>query len=210
MFHRLIPLLSGRHRVFAVDLRGFGDSATADAEHTSATAAQDLIELIERLDLGPVHVTGQDISGPTTFRVAATRPELVRSYAAIETGLPGFGLETLADVTHGGAWHIGFLAARASRRCSLPDASAPSWRSTRFPLSAVLRIRSPGTTSTSSPGPTRERTPSRARPGSTARCSRKETRSARWRPGSSVCPCSRWAADRAGSRRRPCGRSPRT
>ena len=25
-FHKLIPLLSDRHRVFAVDLRGFGDS----------------------------------------------------------------------------------------------------------------------------------------------------------------------------------------
>lgn len=111
VFHQLIPLLSGRHRVFAVDLRGFGDSATAGPEHDSATAARDLSELIARWDLGPVHLTGQDISGPTTFRVAATRPELVRSYAAIETGLPGFGLETLADVTHGGAWHIGVLAA---------------------------------------------------------------------------------------------------
>jgi pimeloyl-ACP methyl ester carboxylesterase len=26
-------------------------------------------------------------------------------------GLPGYGLEMLADVTHGGAWHIGVLAA---------------------------------------------------------------------------------------------------
>ncbi|MFD0509608.1 alpha/beta fold hydrolase [Streptomyces aureus] len=73
-FHKLIPLLSGQHRVFAVDLRGFGDSATAKPEHDSATSAQDLSELIARLDLGPVHLTGQDISGPTTFRVAATHP----------------------------------------------------------------------------------------------------------------------------------------
>ena len=35
----------------------------------------------------------------------------MQSYTAIETGLPGFGLEMLADVTHGGAWHIGVLAA---------------------------------------------------------------------------------------------------
>ncbi|MCX4649703.1 MULTISPECIES: alpha/beta hydrolase [unclassified Streptomyces] len=111
VFHKLIPLLSGQHRVFAVDLRGFGDSATAKPEHDSATSAQDLSELIARLDLGPVHLTGQDISGPTTFRVAATHPELVRSYGAIETGLPGFGAEKLADVTHGGAWHIGVLVA---------------------------------------------------------------------------------------------------
>ncbi len=106
-FRSLIPLLSERHRVFAVDLRGFGDSATAEPDHDSATAADDLAALIEQLDVGPVHLTGQDISGPTTFRVAATRPELVRSLTAIETGLPGFGLEQLADV----AWHIRALAA---------------------------------------------------------------------------------------------------
>jgi len=111
VFHKLIPRLSTHHRVLAVDLRGFGDSATAKEEYDSATSAEDLSELIARLNLGPVHLTGQDISGPTTFRVAATHPELVRSYAAIETGLPGFGLEMLADVTHGGSWHIGVLAA---------------------------------------------------------------------------------------------------
>jgi pimeloyl-ACP methyl ester carboxylesterase len=111
VFHKLIPLLSEQHRVFAVDLRGFGDSATATPDHDSATAAKDLSELIARLDVGSVHLTGQDISGPTTFRVAAAHPELVRSYTGIETGLPGFGAERLADVTNGGAWHIGVLAA---------------------------------------------------------------------------------------------------
>lgn len=111
VFHKLMPVLAEHHRVVAVDLRGFGDSGLADHGHDSATAAQDLGALIAHLDLGPVHLVGQDISGPTTFRVAAARPELVRSYTAIETGLPGFGLEMLADVTHGGAWHIGVLAA---------------------------------------------------------------------------------------------------
>jgi pimeloyl-ACP methyl ester carboxylesterase len=110
-FHKLIPRLADHHQVFAVDLRGFGESSPAAAGHDSATAAEDLVELIDRLDVGPVHLTGQDISGPTTFRVAATHPELVKSYTAIETGLPGFGFERLADVTHGGAWHIGVLAA---------------------------------------------------------------------------------------------------
>ncbi len=111
IFHRVIPLLSAHHRVIAADLRGFGDSATAGTDHSSTTAAADLVGLIEHLDLGPVHLTGQDISGPTTFRVAATRPDLLRSYTAIETGLPGFGLEALADVTRGGGWHIGVLVA---------------------------------------------------------------------------------------------------
>ena len=45
------------------------------------------------------------------FRLAATHPEDVLSFTAIEMGLAGFGLEALADVTRGGSWHIGVLAA---------------------------------------------------------------------------------------------------
>ena len=110
-FRKLIPLIAEEHRVIAVDLPGFGDSGHEPGEYTSSFAAQILRQLVEYLELGPVHLTGQDISGVSTFRLAAGHPELIRSYAAIETGLPGFGLEMLADVTHGGTWHIGVLAA---------------------------------------------------------------------------------------------------
>jgi len=110
-FRRLIPLLAGRHRVFAVDLRGFGDSRVSADDYDSAAAAEDLHQLIAHLGAGPVHLTGQDISGGTVFRLAATRPDDIRSFTAIEMGLAGFGLEGFADVTHGGSWHIGVLAA---------------------------------------------------------------------------------------------------
>ena len=110
-FHKLIPLIAPEHRVIAVDLPGFGDSGHEPGDYTSSFAAESLRQLVEYLELGAVHLTGQDIGGVSTFRLAAGHPELVRSYAAIETGLPGFGLEMLADVTHGGAWHIGVLAA---------------------------------------------------------------------------------------------------
>ncbi|GIG39354.1 alpha/beta fold hydrolase [Cellulomonas phragmiteti] len=110
-FHKVIPLLAHAHRVVAVDLRGFGDSSTADDDHDSTTAAEDLHGLIEHLGWGPVHVTAQDISGGTVFRLAATHPQDVLSLTAIEMGLAGFGLEALADVTRGGSWHIGALAA---------------------------------------------------------------------------------------------------
>lgn len=110
-FHKLIPLLAASHHVIAVDLRGFGDSGNGPGEYDSAACAEDLHQLIAHLGLGPVHLTGQDISGATVFRLATAHPEDVRSLTAIEMGLPGFGLEMLADITHGGAWHIGVLAA---------------------------------------------------------------------------------------------------
>ncbi|WP_041543946.1 alpha/beta fold hydrolase [Catenulispora acidiphila] len=144
-FRKLIPLLATEHRVFAVDLRGFGDSGRSGdsidsidsidsgdsgdsidsgdsgdsinssdssdepSSYDSATSAEDLHQLIAHLDVGPVHLTGQDISGATVFRLATTHPQDVLSLTAIETGLPGFGVEALADVTRGGAWYIGVL-----------------------------------------------------------------------------------------------------
>ena len=110
-FRKLIPLLAPSHRVFAVDLRGFGDSDNETGPYNSQTSAEDLHQLIEILDVGPVHLTGQDISGATVLRLAANHPNEVRSFTAIEMGLPGFGLETFADITHGGTWYIGVLAA---------------------------------------------------------------------------------------------------
>lgn len=110
-FRKLIPLLAGRHRVLAVDLRGFGDSSRDVGPYDSATMAGDLAEFVLELGLGSVHLTGQDLSGPLTYRLASGRPELVRSLTFIETGLPGFGLEAAMDPTRGGAWHFGFFAA---------------------------------------------------------------------------------------------------
>lgn len=110
-FHKLIPLLAATHRVFAVDLRGFGDSDNGPGVYDSKTSAEDLHCLIQKLNVGPVHLTGQDISGATVFRLATTHPADVASLTAIEMGLAGFGLEMLADITHGGVWHIGVLAA---------------------------------------------------------------------------------------------------
>lgn len=110
-FHKVIPQLAERHRVFAVDLRGFGDSSVAGADHSSTIAAADLDALIAHLGVGPVHLVAQDISGGTAFRLATSHPADVASFTAIEMGLAGFGLEGLADVTHGGTWHIGVMAA---------------------------------------------------------------------------------------------------
>lgn len=109
-FHKLIPLLAARHRVYAVDLRGFGDSDVADENYSGAVAAEDLHALIEHLSIGSMHVVGQDISGGVVYRLAATHPEDVATLTAIESSLAGFGAEGLADVTHGGVWYIGALA----------------------------------------------------------------------------------------------------
>jgi pimeloyl-ACP methyl ester carboxylesterase len=110
-FRKVMPLLAAEHRVFAVDLRGFGDSSAADGSYDTAASAEDLHQLVEQLGAGPVHFLCQDISGGLGFRFAATHPADVLSFTAVESTLAGFGLESLADVAHGGSWHVGFLAA---------------------------------------------------------------------------------------------------
>ena len=74
-FSKLIPLLAASHRVYAVDLRGFGDSAPAGPDYSSAVAAEDLHQLIQLLGGGPVHVVGQDIAGGALFRLATSHPD---------------------------------------------------------------------------------------------------------------------------------------
>jgi pimeloyl-ACP methyl ester carboxylesterase len=108
-FRTVIPILAREHRVYAVDLRGFGDSGNAGGDYSSATSAEDLHQLIGHLGVGPVHLAGQDISGGVVYRLAANHPEDLLSLTGVETGLAGFGAEMLADVTHGGAWYIGAL-----------------------------------------------------------------------------------------------------
>ena len=110
-FRKVLPLLAAAHRVFAVDLRGFGDSSAADGRYGADVSAEDLHHLVKQLGVGPVHFLCQDISGGLGFRFAATHPGDVLSFTAVESTLAGFGLESLADVAHGGSWHVGFLAA---------------------------------------------------------------------------------------------------
>lgn len=109
-FSKLMPILASRHRVCALDIRGFGISDPAKTGNDSATVANDLKNLIDHLGVGPVHLLTQDISGAAAFRLASRHPEKLLSLTAVEAGLAGFGLEAFADITQGGAWYIGVLA----------------------------------------------------------------------------------------------------
>jgi pimeloyl-ACP methyl ester carboxylesterase len=115
-FRHLIPLLAEDHRVLAVDLPGFGESQAPEPLDSARHAAV-LAELIEQLDAGgPVHLLGQDVSGALTYRLAATRPDLVASWTAVETVLPGFGFEALAAAV----WYVPMLAAPGVPELLLP------------------------------------------------------------------------------------------
>ncbi|HYB16573.1 MAG TPA: alpha/beta fold hydrolase [Streptosporangiaceae bacterium] len=85
----LIDLLRSRLACDALDLPGFGDSPPRpDGRYSIAAFAQTVIALIGRRGRGPVHLIGNSLGGAVCVKVAATRPELVRTLTLISPALP--------------------------------------------------------------------------------------------------------------------------
>lgn len=88
-WRHVMPRLAETFSVVAVDLRGAGGSDAPDSGYDAAGLAQDLAELVDRLDLGPAHVVGHDIGGWVAYALARRRPDITRSVVVLETLLPG-------------------------------------------------------------------------------------------------------------------------
>ncbi len=73
----------------AIDLPGFGFSPPPpDGDYSLAARAEAVIELIERRGNWPVHLIGNSMGGAISTRIAARRPELVRTLTLISPALP--------------------------------------------------------------------------------------------------------------------------
>jgi len=85
----LIDLLRPWLACEALDLPGFGDSPPRpDGRYSIAALAQTVIKLIQKSNRGPVHLIGNSLGGAVCVKVAATRPELVRTLTLISPALP--------------------------------------------------------------------------------------------------------------------------
>src|SRR5580704_4168328 len=85
----LMDLLRPALACEALDLPGFGDSPPRpDGRYSIAALAQTVIALIERQKRGPVHLIANSLGGAVCVRLAATRPELVRTLTLISPALP--------------------------------------------------------------------------------------------------------------------------
>ena len=85
----LMELLRPELACEALDLPGFGDSPPRpDGRYSIAALAQTVTTLIEKQKRGPVHLIGNSLGGAVCVRVAATRPELIRTLTLISPALP--------------------------------------------------------------------------------------------------------------------------
>ncbi|MFD9208029.1 alpha/beta fold hydrolase [Streptomyces sioyaensis] len=85
----LMPLLADRLDGEAIDLPGFGQSPPPDDGNYSVSAqARAVIRYLDAAGRGPVHLLGNSMGGAAATRVAAVRPDLVRTLTLISPALP--------------------------------------------------------------------------------------------------------------------------
>jgi pimeloyl-ACP methyl ester carboxylesterase len=73
----------------AVDLPGFGDSPPrADGRYSIAALARTVIALIEKQPATKVHLVGNSLGGAVCVKVAATRPDLIKTLTLVSPALP--------------------------------------------------------------------------------------------------------------------------
>lgn len=96
----LMSLMDGLVDSEAVDLPGFGDSPPPDDGDYSVTGhARAVIRFLDAAERGPVHLFGNSLGGAVTTRVAAVRPDLVRTLTLVSPALPEIRVQRSAVPT---------------------------------------------------------------------------------------------------------------
>ena len=86
-FTDVAGLLAGRLHGLAPDLPGFGYSDPM-RRYSLRAFAESVIDLIEHNASGPVHLIGNSLGGAICVRVAALRPDLVRTLVLVSPAMP--------------------------------------------------------------------------------------------------------------------------
>jgi 3-oxoadipate enol-lactonase len=85
LFRFQVEALRGEYRCIAFDFRGQGKSQVTETGYDMDTLARDAEQIIEKLGASPCHFVGLSMGGFIGMRLAARRPELLRSLSLLET-----------------------------------------------------------------------------------------------------------------------------
>jgi pimeloyl-ACP methyl ester carboxylesterase len=106
-YRKIMPELSRRFTVVAVDLPGVGGSTPSTKGYDDAAMADEIHELAERLHLGRAYVVGHDIGGMVAYAYVRRHESDVRGAMLLDAPLPGIGPwdEIMREPL---VWHVGF------------------------------------------------------------------------------------------------------
>ena len=108
-------LLADRAHVFALDLRGHGDSApAASGDYTVATMAHDLAVFVDALGFASVRVVGLSLGGRVAIGFTGAQPARVARLVVIDIG---------PDVAEAGRRRIGAMMAATPERFDSVEAA---------------------------------------------------------------------------------------
>jgi pimeloyl-ACP methyl ester carboxylesterase len=85
MWRHQTEALRSTYRCVAVDWRGQGGTPPGAGGYDMDSLYDDLVGVIEHLGVGPVHYAGLSMGGFVGQRLAARRPDLVRSLTLVDT-----------------------------------------------------------------------------------------------------------------------------
>lgn len=106
LFAPQVAALRDRYRCISYDHRGQGRSDDTEAKSVPIEQVyEDAVALIESLDIGPVHLVGLSMGGFVAMRVAARRPDLLRSLTLLDTACTA---ETAINLPK--YWGLNFIA----------------------------------------------------------------------------------------------------
>jgi 3-oxoadipate enol-lactonase len=90
MFHKQVAFLKDRYRVITYDHRGQGQTQATENGYDMDTLYEDAVALIETLCPNQkIHFSGLSMGGFVAMRLAARRPDLLKSVILMETSADG-------------------------------------------------------------------------------------------------------------------------
>jgi 3-oxoadipate enol-lactonase len=95
-WEKQIAFFSKNYQVITVDIRGHGQSDKPPGPYSIALFAADIAELINILDIKPVHVVGISMGGMIAYQLAATHHQLVKSMTIVNA-TPEFVVRTFKE-----------------------------------------------------------------------------------------------------------------
>nr|MDQ3726273.1 alpha/beta hydrolase [Actinomycetota bacterium] len=95
-WRHLMPALADRHRVIALDLRGFGWSEAPEGGYEKENLADDVLAVLDELGIERVKLVGHDWGGWIGFLLALREPQRIERFLALSILPPWTGLKEMA------------------------------------------------------------------------------------------------------------------